>query len=204
MTDFTDSYAGLLIQQYFAQPNAVAEISAQAASWEKVRDIIADFQTEFDLDTGTGDRLDKTGKLVGLLRSARIEFDDDEEYRFFLRLQIAINNGSAFMVSDDKTSTQSVIQFAFDKLAYVLDNKDMTLTLYVSSTFDITRLLLILGMALLPKPQGVRYIVIMYEDPALPFGFSELGQPDPTDVDTYSELVYAPATGGIYSELFEA
>ena len=204
MTDFTDSYAGLLIQQYFAQPNAVAEVSAQAASWEKVRDIIADFQTEFDLDTGTGDRLDKIGKLVGLPRSNRVEFDDDEEYRFFLGLQISVNNGSAFMVSDDRTSIQSVVQVAFDKLAYVIDNKDMTLTMYISSTFDIDRLLLIIELALLPKPQGVRYITIMYEDPALPFGFSELGEADPIDVDTYSELVYAPADGGIYSELFEA
>lgn len=204
MTDFTQGYVGLLIHQYFAQPNAAAEISAQAATWEKVRDIIADFQTEFDLDTATGDRLDKTGKLVGLLRAERIEFDDDDEYRFFLRLQIAINNGSAFMVSDDKESIQSVIQFAFSQLAYVLDNQSMTLTLYVSSTFDIDRLLLLLELKLLPKPQGVRYVVIMYEDPALPFGFSELGEADPADVGTYSELGESNPTDGVYSELFEA
>ena len=204
MSDFTQSYVDLLIKQYWEQPNAVAEIEAQAVTWEAIRDILLDFDAEFDLDTAIGAQLDIIGKIVGLRRADHIEFTDDEEYRFFLRLQIARNNGSAFMVSDDKTSIQDVIQFAFEELAYVIDNKDMTMTLYIADTFDITRLLLILELGVLPKPQGVRYIVIMYETAGLPFGFSELGQADPTDVDTYSELVYAPTTGGIYSELFEA
>lgn len=203
MSAFTQAYVGLLIQQYFEQPHAAAEISAQATTWEKVRDILAAFRTEFDLDIATGDRLDKIGKLVGLPRADRIEFKDDGEYRTFLKLQISINNGSALMVSDDRTSIQSVIQFAFDNRAFVLDNKDMTLTLYVSSTFDAARLLLIIELSLLPKPQGVGYLIVQYSDPAPPFGFSELGSVDPVDAGTYSELVYAPATGGIYSELFE-
>ena len=203
-TTFEQNYIDLLIKQYWEQPNAVAEIEAQAATWEKVRDVFAAFATEFDLDSAVGAQLNILGKTVGLRRADHIEFNDDEEYRFFLRLQIARNNGSAFMISDDRTSIQDVIQFAFEKLAYTLDNKDMTLTLYIEDTFDITRLLLILELGVLPKPQGVRYIVIMYETVGLPFGFSELGEADPTDVDTYSELVYAPTTGGIYSELFEA
>lgn len=204
MTAFTQDYVDLLIKQYWEKPNAVAEIEAQAATWEKIRDIYNDFFTEFDLDTAIGAQLDILGKIVGLPRNDRIEFNDDEEYRFFLNLKIAQNNGSAFIVSDDKTSIQEVIQFAFDKLAYVLDAKDMTLTLYIEDTFDITRLLLILELKLLPKPQGVRYAVIMYETTGLPFGFSELGEPDPTDIAGYSELVYAPTSGGVYSELFEA
>ena len=204
MTAFTQSYVDLLIKQYWEKPNAVAEIEAQAATWEKIRDIYNDFHTEFDLDTAVGVQLDILGKIVGLPRNARIEFNDDEEYRFFLNLQIARNNGSAFMVSDEKTSIQSVIQFAFDKLAYVLDNKDMTLILYIEDTFDITRLLLILELNVLPKPQGVRYLVVMYETTGLPFGVAELGEALPTDVDGYAELGFAPTDGGVYSELFEA
>ena len=186
-TTFEQNYIDLLIKQYWEQPNAVAEIEAQAATWEKIRDVFLAFDAEFDLDTAVGAQLDIIGKTVGLLRADHIEFNDDEEYRFFLRLQISRNNGSAFMVSDDKTSIQDVIQFAFEKLAYVIDSKNMTLTLYIEDTFDITRLLLILELAVLPKPQGVRYIVIMYETFGLPFGFSELTEPLPTDVAGYTE-----------------
>ena len=64
--------------------------------------------------------------------------------------------------------------------------------------------LLILELGILPKPQGVSYIVVMYEDPDLPFGFAELGEALPTDVDGYAELGDIPLEGGVYSELFEA
>lgn len=204
MTAFTQAYVDLLIKQYWDKPNAIAEIEAQAATWEAIRDVLAGFGDAFDLDTAVGAQLDILGKRVGLLRSARIEFSDDDEYRFFIGLQISRNNSSAFMISDERTSIQEVIQFAFDKLAYVLDNKNMSLTLYISSTFDIDRLLLILELGILPKPQGVSYIVVMYEDPDLPFGFAELGEALPTDVDGYAELGDIPLEGGVYSELFEA
>lgn len=202
MTAFTESYVALLIRQYYAQPRAVAEITAQAAGWEKIRDILVEFQSEFDLDTATGDRLDKIGKLVGLPRTLRAEFDLDDEYRFFLQLQIAVNNGSAFMVSDTRTSIQTVIQFAFDKLAYAIDNRDMTLTLFVDSTFDPARLQLVIALGLLPKPQGVRYVITTFNDNILNFGFSELGSSDPADAGTYSELGFPTPTDGALTEEF--
>ena len=204
MTDFTQSYVDLLIKQYWEQSNAPAEIAAQAATWEKIRDILDDFAAEFDLDTAIGAQLDIIGRTVGLARTLRPEFAVDDEYRFFIRLVIALNNGSGFMITSDRASIQDVVLFAFEGLAYVIDTQNMTLVLYISSTFDIDRLLLILELKLLPRPQGVGYIVIMYEDPALPFGYSELGEALPTDVDGYAELVYAPADGGVYSEKFEA
>lgn len=203
MTAFTEQYVNLLIKQYWDQPNARAEIEAQAATWETIRDGLLAFGPAFDLDTAVGAQLDIVGKIAGLPRD-RIEFTLDDDYRFFIRIKIAQNTGSAFMVSDDRSSIQDVIQFAFDGLAYVLDRKDMTLVMYIEDTFSISRLLTLIDLKLLPKPQGVRYLIIMYATADLPFGFSELTLPAPTDVAGYGELVFAPTTGGIYSELFGA
>lgn len=171
MTDFTDVYVNLLIKQYYEKPNAVAEIAAQAATWETIRDVLADFENQFDLDQATGDQLDLIGKLVGLPRN-RIEFAVDDDYRFYIRVKIAKNIGSAFLASDNRTSIQQVIQFAFENAAYVVDNKDMSLTLYLFPGYDSTRLQLVIDLNLLPKPQGVQYYFIEAE-PGEYFGFAD-------------------------------
>ena len=98
---------------------------------------------------------------------------DDSDYRLFLRAKIAKNAGSAYLVSDTRISLQDVINAAFEGQAYVLDKKDMTLVLYVSPAFDLERLLAIRQMGLLPKPQGVRYDVIVQAAPGETFGFAD-------------------------------
>ena len=213
MTDFTDAYADLLIKQYWEQSNAHAEISAQAATWEKIRDIYADFETAFDLDLAVGVQLDIIGKIVGLSRTvplviARIAFGfsdnpnargfddkfipeinaapfqdksepsysslelDDSAYRVFLTAKIAQNNGSAFMVSDDRITIQDVIQTGFKQQAWVVDKKDMHLILYVFPTVELEYLRTIQQLGLLPKPQAVRYDIVQAE-PGATFGFSD-------------------------------
>ena len=98
---------------------------------------------------------------------------NDNDYRFFIRAKIALNTGSGYMVSDERVSIQSVINTLFDGRAYVLDKKDMTLTLYVSPSYDLVRLGAVLQLALLPKPQGVRYAIIIQAGPGETFGFSD-------------------------------
>ena len=82
---FVDDYKQLLIKQYFEQPKASAEIGLQAATWQKTFEFLQSFQSEFDLDIATGDRLDKIGKLVGIsrivpfvLEKIRFGFDGDD------------------------------------------------------------------------------------------------------------------------------
>lgn len=226
MTDFTTAYVDLLLKQYWEQPNARAEIEAQATTWEAAKLTLESLIPAFDLDTAGTDQLNKIGAIVGLPRD-RIEFSDDNEYRFFLAVKIAQNTGSAFMVSDEKVSIQSVILFAFNGLAYVIDNQNMTLTLRIDSTFSITRLLLLIELKLLPKPQAVGYEIIMvdaltpfgYLESDGVFGFSELGVDtfsfdgvDTWDLDgggdelgiTDTADPFLSEVGGIYSELFEA
>ena len=49
----------------------------------------------------------------------------------------------------------------------------MTLTLYVSPQYNLDNLRAILRLALLPKPQGVRYAVIVQAGPGETFGFAD-------------------------------
>jgi hypothetical protein len=49
----------------------------------------------------------------------------------------------------------------------------MTLALYVSPAFDLVVLAAIQQLGLLPKPQGVRYDIIVQASPGETFGFAD-------------------------------
>jgi hypothetical protein len=99
---------------------------------------------------------------------------DDEGLRFFIHARIAKNVGSPYMVEADETlSIQDAINTLFDGNAYVLDNKDMSLTLYISPSYNLDRLQAIIKLDLLPKPQGVQYKYIVQAEPGETFGFSD-------------------------------
>lgn len=96
----------------------------------------------------------------------------DSDYRFFIRVKAALNRAAGYVSSDIYISIQDVVISAFEGRAYVVDNLDMTLTLYVSPVVSLDRLRLIQSLNLLPKPQGVRYKVIIQAEPGMTFGFS--------------------------------
>lgn len=95
----------------------------------------------------------------------------DSDYRFFIRVKASLNRASAYLKSNDYISIQDVILSAFEGRAYVIDNLDMTLTLYVSPSVSLDRLRLIQALNLLPKPQAVRYKVLIQAEPGATFGF---------------------------------
>jgi len=98
---------------------------------------------------------------------------DDPTYRLIIKAKIAVNNVSAYMISDDRISVQQVIQTAFEKRAYVADNYNMSLDLYISPVYEGQRLRLINELNLLPKPQGVRYNKIVKAERTQTFGFGD-------------------------------
>jgi len=57
----------------------------------------------------------------------------DGQYRLFIKAKITKNNVSAIMVDDERSGLQSAIQSLFNGEAYVIDNQDMSLNLYISS-----------------------------------------------------------------------
>lgn len=96
----------------------------------------------------------------------------DSDYRFFIRVKASLNRASGYLSSDTYIGIQDVVLSAFDGRAYVVDNLNMTLTLYVSPSVSLDRLRLIIALNLLPKPQGVRYKVVIQSELGLTFGFS--------------------------------
>jgi hypothetical protein len=81
----------------------------------------------------------------------------DYEYRRFLKIKIAKNSCSPFLVSDGKTSLQQLVFDAFEGNAYVVDNKDQTLTIYVSPEVTDDEINLIELLDILPRPITFSY-----------------------------------------------
>jgi len=183
---FKEEYLLLLMKQYFNQPNARAEMELKICEYEKLFCIIDQFPEVFDIHDATGDRLDKIGAIVGVGRTVcdvveNIAFGfagnsnalDDEAYRQVIKARIAVNNGSAFITSCDRISLQDVIQTAFGGRAWVVDNYDMSLNLYISPAFEEEYLRLINKLGLLPRPQGVGYNQIAQAIEGQTFGFAD-------------------------------
>ena len=98
---------------------------------------------------------------------------DDSVYRFFIRAKIAKNIGGPYLVDDQGLSIQDAINTLFDGQAYVLDKKDMTLSLYVSPQYNLDQLRAIIQLKLLPEPQGVAYGEVVQAAPGETFGFAD-------------------------------
>jgi len=98
---------------------------------------------------------------------------DDPTFRLIIKAKIAVNNTSAYMVSDNRISIQDVISSAFQNRAWVVDNYNMSLDLYISPAYEGQYLRLIKRLKLLPKPQAVRYNQIVSAEPTQTFGFQD-------------------------------
>ena len=85
---------------------------------------------------------------------------DDNIYRQFIRAKIAKNTFGPYLSDDNSLSIQQAVINIFDGLAFVTDNYDMTMTLHVSPTFNSATLDAIVALSLIPRPQGVRYIIV--------------------------------------------
>ncbi len=96
---------------------------------------------------------------------------DDVNHRFFIKAQIAKNYARATMTSDDGMSLQNAIGYMTNGNAYVTDNKDMSMDLYVNDSFDLTVLEYMQELDLIPRPQGVRIKTIIRIALGSTFGF---------------------------------
>jgi len=87
---------------------------------------------------------------------------NDSDYRFFIKAKIAKNVVTAKMIDDD-LSIQDAIAFMFGDAAYVSDNQDMTMTLYIDETYPTRLLTFLSALNLIPRPQavGIKYAIII-------------------------------------------
>ena len=212
MSSFISQYTDLLIKQYWEKPKAMAEISLQIGMWNDIFTWFKAFETGFDIDEATNQRLDIIGRIVGVNRHVPYAiqktffgfngdadmtgFDDpsdpqpnlgpfylasqskytnyelnDHQLWFFIKSKIKKNVAHGVMTSTAYQSIQDAIITLFEGQAYVEDNMDMTMTLHISPREDAKMIKVIMTLDLLPKTQGVRYILVQ-SDPYYTFGFS--------------------------------
>lgn len=97
---------------------------------------------------------------------------NDYTYRFFMKAQIIKNHAKGTMIDENNLSIQNAIDYLFDNKAFVVDNKNMSMNIYINNTFDFNMVQYIEQLDLIPRPQGVRYrSIISYVD-GNTFGFN--------------------------------
>ncbi len=94
----------------------------------------------------------------------------DGDYRFFLRAKIIKNITSNTILSDDRIGINEALDFLFNGQAIMIDNRDMTQTLQISETVDLSLLRNAIRLQVIPKAAGVGLNIVVV--PELYFGFS--------------------------------
>lgn len=122
----------------------------------------------------------------------------DNQYRLFLKAKAIKNNVKAFMIDkEENLSLQNAIDFLFDNKAYVVDNKDMTLSVYIDNSYDFTLLQYIKQLDLIPRPQAVDYNLFYSYVEDGTFGFDD--NPNSFPMGDLNDL----SVGGAMAEIIE-
>jgi len=98
---------------------------------------------------------------------------NDINYRFLLRAKISKNYAKATMIDDKKLSIQDIAGYLFNGKAFVIDNFDMSMSLYADNTYDFNNIRLMIQLQLLPKPQAVKIRELVAYDTRGTFGFKD-------------------------------
>ena len=95
----------------------------------------------------------------------------DSDYRFFIRMKIAKNHAKSTMSDDNGSNLNNIVLSMFDGYAYMVDNKDMSVTIYVENSPKSYLLPYAISLDLIPLPQAVevKYISLIARKS---FGFS--------------------------------
>lgn len=93
---------------------------------------------------------------------------NDNDYRFLIRCKIIKN----FLKAKGFTNIQLAIDFIFNNKGYIVDNRDMSFSLYLQSDINTDLLNVILALDLLPRPNAINYdLIIGYTSNS--FGFAD-------------------------------
>lgn len=119
---------------------------------------------------------------------------NDYLYRFFIKAKVIKNYAKATMIDENKLSIQDVIDYLFQGKAYVVDNLDMTMSIYVDKSFDFDIIRYALKLSLIPLGQGVKISEVIAYDVQNTFGFK-----DNPNVKGFIDK-FGVATGGYFAE----
>ena len=96
---------------------------------------------------------------------------NDYDYRFFIKCKIALNYSRSTMISNENNSLQNSIDFIFENNAYVVDNYNMSVSIYIDFNVNLDRINKIKQLKLIPRPQGVNDLYFRYNEGGT-FGFN--------------------------------
>ena len=161
MEPYLAYYLNLLIIQYKNKTRAIQHVTAL------VKQALIDLmplivQNGFNFDTAQGVQLDILGKYIGVGRRVQTFTTDvtlgDDDYRVLLKIKRATNSiGSSLYDIDSFVFTN------LNGIMKVFDQKDMSLSFYLSSTVISSVLAqAIVVQDILPRPMGVAYSEIVY------------------------------------------
>jgi len=112
------------------------------------------------------------GKFKDLKEIAYTDYElNDEDYRFFIKAKVLKNFTSGYL-SKDGLNLQGAIDFLFDNKAYIVDNRDMTFTIYINDTFNLGKISFIRQLGLYPFPCGTDLKYLVSYSQSGTFGFS--------------------------------
>lgn len=159
MPDSNVSYLKLITSEYAQSEkfNSYVETFLKMISPEV--DNYNDYNILFNLETATGDQLDKIGELVGIGRELPTDNTNipsklsDDSYRLVIKAKIYKNHWDG-----TREGMEKIFKQFFPNLPYeIIDNQDMSYTVTIINP-EITDefLALITEGFILPKPLGVR------------------------------------------------
>lgn len=192
-------YTTLITNQHAAAPRFVATVALLAGSIGAVADVAASLRTEFDVDTAIGAQLDAVGKWVGISRHQVLPITgaffswntpglgwnqanwkgvddpdegitslDDETYRAVIKAKIGSNYWSG--TADDLRLIGQTALLSVGVQAFILDNMDMSTTVYVLGGPTAVMVQMIQRGVTPPKTAGVRITgYILASTPGAPF-----------------------------------
>lgn len=192
-------YTTLLPSLHASAPKFVAWVKVLTQAFGEISDSILGLVPAFDVDTAIGSQLDVIGLWVGLARkqslpiagafftwndtalgwnhaSWKAPYDategittlDDETYRVAIKAKI----GSNYWVGSNEALQEigNTAMSSLDVQAFVIDNLDMSITIYILGAPSAVLIELIKRGVAPPKPAGVRVTgYILASTPGAPF-----------------------------------
>lgn len=175
-TDFVEVSLERPTSKFKGKPNVSSFIRVRAERYQDIEDAVYSLLTQRWLDDAEGEQLNRIGQTVGEPRLGR----DDTAYRVAITTRITLNSSGG--------EPERIIQF----LQSIAVTSDVSLEevypakikVFVGAplTFNQAQRLREIVAA------GIGSIFVETSDGQTPFGTSELGQPEPTNVEGFGEL----------------
>jgi hypothetical protein len=166
-------YLDLLTSEYKKSPKLNKFLLKMLRKFDEVDECLVLFDTVLSIDSAAGPQLDQLGSIVGAGRVVGFQPTgggsptlDDDDYRLYIKAKVARNLWDGTL---DGLQSVWAILFPDFKLA-VLDNQNMTMTVFIVGTISSTFSDLVQNGYIVPRPEGVLCKYVLGPYPLFGFG----------------------------------